>query len=189
MAEIEDLVDGGQITRKDAERYKAEVLFPRQVEQEIDKRDRARLQRDAEVRPLERAARDIQKYVKEVPWLADDSDQRTQEIGVKHRELVRDFGYPDNWATKRVAIEMSLGPLDKIRGQREVANLTQRGTSTHAAPSAGGPGSEGKKSDVVAKVPKEMVDYWRSTGASEDQVKKYAEHHLAKATRRRAQFG
>lgn len=183
--EISDAIQAGTISQAEGLQYLART----EAADEVERRDRAKGQAEAIQRPVQKASEEIGRYVQAAPWLSDDSDERTQNVAVRYHSLLTDYGLPANEVTKALAIREVLGPIDRLQKQREAANLTARSTATHTASPAGGSGTERGSADAVSKVPKEMVDYWRSTGATEDQVKTYAAHHISKIEARRARFG
>ena len=193
VAEIEAAVDAGNVTRAQAEEYKFDVLMPDRQRRTQETADRERGQREAQQRPIVNAAKELQAYVAVAPYLNDDKDPRTIEIGERALELQRDYaltGPEDkhNLVAKALAVKQSLGSLEALKKKGEVRNLTRNGTSTHAESGAGGTGDKGSD-DVVKSVDPAFVAEWRRTGASDEQVKKYAQMHVDKLQRRGARFG
>lgn len=182
--EIQAAIDAQQITAAQGAAYLARV----EAEEVIERRDRERQERETKERPLNTARNQLGEYVSILPWLADDGDERTQQVSVKYQELIRDYGMAPNEVTKALAVRQSVGELDKVRKQKEMGALTRLGTATHAELPGGGR-REKAAGDPISKVPQGMVSYWRTYGATEEQVKKYAQQHLDKVAARRVRFG
>ena len=196
VAEIEEAVDAGSITRADAERYKFEVIVPQQTRRAQEAVDKERSQRESQQRPRIKAASEIQQYVAVAPYLTDDKDPRTIEIGQRALELQQDYGIsnsadPQSLVVKALAIKQSLGPLEALKKKGEVRNLTRNGTSTHAESGNGGTGNEKSGGDALKKVSPEMIAEWKrqEPGITDERLKKFAQHQVNKMAGRSARFG
>ena len=162
--EVQTAVDSGQITAADGADYLARL----RATEIWDQRERERESKVVAERPLHRATSEIGEYLKVAPYLADDGDERTQGIARERTRLIRESGLPDNHVTTALAIRLALGPSDKLQKQREVSELTRRGTGTHAESPAGGGGSGGRSAKVdLSKAPVTMVAAWDSEGVDQ----------------------
>ena len=187
VTEIEQAVTDDRITRADAERYKSEVLQPRQFNEVLDKRDRERDERDKREKPLNRAKGEISEYVQLIPSLTSDGDAKANQVFQRYNELIKDYDLPENEVTKVAALRDVVGSLDTLRKQSEVRNLTRNGTATHAETGAGGTDNKVNE-DALKKVPKDMIDHWEKQGCSPEQIKTYAGKHLEKMNMRRSRY-
>ena len=187
ISEIETAVSDDKISRADAERYKSEIIYPRWFDDRLDKRDKEREEKDKRERPVNRAKTEISEYIQLIPSLTIDGDPGANQVFQRRNHLISELGYVDNEITTLAAIEHIKGPLDKLRTQSEVRNLTRNGTGTHAETGAGG--NDNRVSpDVLKKVPKEMIAHWEKQGASPEEIKKYAARHVEKINSRRTRF-
>ena len=190
VAELEAAVADQRITREDAERYKFEVIVPRQVQTQTEAREKARQEHEAKERPLTEARKSLGEYTRLNPWLADPANTKTQEIAQRYNHLVTNRGLPQNEITTELAISQVLGPIDKVTQRREVDSLTSRNTGTFAEAGAGGVVNNTVTGNALSKVPKDLVDGWKKMGVTDPKtLEDYAKFHLAKATRRRATIG
>ena len=190
VAELEAAVSDGRITREDAERYKFEVIVPRQVQAQTEARDRARQEQDAKERPLTEARKSLGEYMRLYPWLTDGTNARTQEIAERYNQFVVTYGLPQNEITSALAISQVLGPIDKATQRKTVDDLTSRNTGTFTEAGAGGAVNNTATGNALSKVPKDLVEGWKNMGVTDQKtLEKYAQHHLAKAARRRATIG
>lgn len=190
VTELEAAVTNGQITREDAERYKFEVIVPREIQAQTEARDRARQEQEAKERPLTEARKSLGEYTRLHPWLADPANTRTQEIVQRYNQLVNTYGLPQNEITTTLAISQVLGPIDRATQRRDVDNLTSRNTGTFSEAGAGGAVNRGATGNALSKVPKDLVDGWKKLGITDQKtLESYAQFHLTKAARRRATIG
>ena len=187
VGEIEQAVSEDKISRADAERYKSEIIIPRLFDEKLDKRDKDREARDKQERPVNRAKAEISEYVQLIPSLTNDGDPGANQVFQRYNELVGEYGLPENEVTRAMAIRDVKGPLDKLRTQSEVRNLTRNGTGTHAETGAGGSDTQATN-DALKKVPKEMIAHWEKQGASPEDIKRWATRHVEKMNIRRARF-
>lgn len=187
VAEIEQAVSEDKISRADAERYKGEIIFPRALDERLDKRDKDREEKDKRERPVNRAKAEISEYVQLIPSLTVDGDPGANQVFQRYNELVSDYALPENEVTRAMAIRDVKGPLEKLRTQSEVRNLTRNGTETHAEAGAGGNNNRVSE-DALKKVPKDMVAHWEKQGCTPEQIKKYATRHVEKMNSRRSRF-
>ena len=168
VQEVQAAMDAGTVSISEGTAYIARS----QAEEIVEQKERLRQQNEAALRPIQKAAQDIQAYVEAAPWLADDTDERTLEVGHKYQQLVNDFGYAPNLATKRVAIEMALGPVNRLKAQRETANLTARSARFHAETPAGGGNTPDSRLSDIANAPPTMKAYWEKAGLTQAQRKR-----------------
>ena len=169
-AALNDPVRYPDLTRADVERYKFEVLVPRQVQAQTEAKDRERSERDARERPLNEARKNLGEYTRLYPWLNDPTVKRTQEISAEYSRLVRDRGLPQNEITTELAISQVLGPIDKATQRRAVDDMTSRNTGTYAESGAGGANNAGQVINI-SKAPQTMQTYWNKVGLTEAQRK------------------
>lgn len=142
----------------------------------------------AATRPIETAIEKINQYRSEIDWANDKTHPNFLKAQVKFRELVA-RGSPMNEATELTALEFVAGDLDTLRKRNAMREQTRAGA--RPAPvdvGAGGNGTQ-RSTDVTSKVPKDLVEGWRRLGANDEQVKKYAQHHLDRMSRRRTAMG
>jgi len=189
ITQVEQAVEDGRISRTEGERYKAEVLLPKLLDREFTKRDNQREAKEKLERPLAKAKTEISEYVQLIPTLTQDGDPRATEVFQRYNELVNEYDLPATDVTKAVALRDVIGSLDKLRKQAEVRNLTRNGTTNQVEAGAGGTDHKANEGDPTKKVPADMVAEWKRTGATDEQVKKFAQFHLDKINRRRRTFG
>lgn len=167
IEDVQAALDSGRINQAQATVYIADIRAKAIIENEEKKRQ----QRDAALRPIVKANEEIAKYIEVAPWLRDDGDKRTQNIGREYQRLVLEFGLPANEVTKAIAVQHALGPIERLQKQREVSELTRKGTGTHAENPGGERGSASEQVDLT-KAPATMQAYWNKAGLSEAQRKK-----------------
>ena len=144
------------------------------TEQSLEAREKERRVEEQKERPLRTAQTEIDEYLKIAPYLKDDHDERTKVVFETYQSLVRDYGLPEDVRTKALAVKQNLGTLEKLRKQREVSNLTGRGTGTHVEQAAGGNGQNSTQAEL-SKAPTTMQAYWSKAGLTEAQRKKELE--------------
>ena len=182
--ELQAAVDEGKISQGQMTEYlietKAEEFYERKVhEQEA---------REATIRPIENALKEIKEYRQYLPWLNDKTDPKFAEVEDEFDDLVQK-GYPSNQMTEALAVRHVAGSLASLKKTKDMHEFTRTGATVHAENSAGGADKSSLVKDVVDKVPKELVEGWRKMGSTEVEIKKYAKRHFDKMAARRARFG
>lgn len=140
-------------------------------------------------KPIEAALQRISEYREVLDWTNDRTHPNFLKAQVKFRELVA-RGSPANEATELTALEFIAGDLD-VAKKRYAMRETSR-TAGRPAPADvgnGGGGSPQRSTDVTTKVPRELIDGWKRMGANDEQLKKYAQHHLDRQAKRRGMAG
>lgn len=188
-AELETAVDAGTISRREAEEYKANVLTPHLIQQEIEKRERAKAYAEAASRPALEASNEVKKYVELAPWVTDSTDARRHDLEVAAQDIMQRFGMPYSPVVEALALRQVLGPVSKLEERKRMQTMTRNNANTHAETGAGGSGESRLATNLVSKVPKSLVQDWRNMGATEKQIESYAKRHLEKIERRRGKFG
>ena len=156
--EVQALVDTGTIKQAEATAYLLKV--------ELDRREKEQEQREAQKKPIERALSEINEYRTYVPGLDDPANPQRAEIQREYNRLILERGYPANVVTQAEAVRAVLGPTQKLKERREMADLTRRGLVTHAETSLGG-GSESRVALDLSKAPQGMKERWERSGDSE----------------------
>jgi hypothetical protein len=182
MAQIEKAVEKGSITREEAAVYIENVLWPKKLSDEFTKREQKVLQEA----PLEKARKDIDKYMQLVPELSDKNSVEYRKVSDKVRELIG-YGHPAGPQTDRIAAEMVLGGLDKVKKRQE---LGDGNSSSRTMPIDNGSGTPPKPSGKVdlSKAPESLQRVWQrnnitDTNAQARQLKIYNERHAERQTR------
>ena len=181
--QVQAAIDANQISTAEGAAYLADL----KVRDFAAEQKREQAERETALRPIRAAVGEIQTYVQAAPYLADDTDERTQKVAQQRQVLIQQFGLADNYVTTALAIRQTLGPPENLQRRREVSELTRRGTTTHAAPPAGG--TNQVAGSAVSKVPASMVQDWKDMGATSEEIEKYAKRHLEKQARRAGKFG
>lgn len=181
LAEVNAAVDAGKITRVVADQYIDEYIWPAKIEAYRQKeRDQ-----EAKLKPEEKAFKECEDYSKLQPWLNNPADPRFATVAVEFNRLTSDYGMPDNWVTKALAVRNTLGPIEKIREKAALRANTRDATNFHSELPGGGNGGDPKKADL-SKAPAELVAFWDSHGvtAKEREVEfKYWREEQAKRKR------
>ncbi len=169
-AELRNAVIAGQITQDQADEYEERVLIPARV-QETLKAERAK---EKQFEPLTRAKSDIQEYLAVAPELRDRSSQTFTNVAQTYRFLVENYGLPDNEVTQALAIQHTLGPMEKLKAKAQAATLTRRNIPTPGVETvANGAGVKATVLDI-SKAPETMQKMWNRTGTSQaDREKEF----------------
>jgi hypothetical protein len=163
----------------------AAVYLSRAETQRVLAEERAR---ETARRPVEAAIEKINEYREVLDWANDRTHPNFLKAQHKFRELVS-RGSPANEATELTALEFIAGDLATLRRKNEMRTAT-RAAARPAPADVGGGGDNGPRStDVTTKVDKGLIDGWKKMGATDDQVKKYAQHHLDRMAKRRGGIG
>lgn len=174
-------VQSGEITA-DRGQYLIGRLAARDEREEADRQQVA-------ARPIQRAAAAITEYRDNVSWIDSPSDPNYLAAKREYDRLV-EFGYAPNLLTSLQAIEKVAGPIGNLKARKQMDENTRRAALVHVeSPGGGGGGGGEAQSNAISKVPKALIESWRASGATDVQLKKYAEHHLGKMERRRATVG
>lgn len=162
MQEIQAAVDAGTISPVEAADYLAKQRAE-EVASRVLNEERTRV--DVESRHST-ALTQVKAYAELAPWITDRTDSRFAQLDSEYRKLTDPNGLyrlPQSPATDLLVLEQVLGPITKLRKKSEV--VVQRDTHTEAG--AGGNGTQfkpGAGNGVLAKAPKNLVDFWDRTG-------------------------
>ena len=179
--QVQALIDRGEASVLDG----AVFLAKQELQQELE----AERRREAEAKPVERAAGELEKYKTLVPGLMTDGHENRQKVIAEMRELVG-YGLPNNVVTQAVAVKNVFGKLSDLEKRGEVDRITRQGLRPGPVDATAGGGGAQPSSSPINKVPKDMLDYWRGMpGVTEKQVEKYAQEHVDKMARRRSMVG
>lgn len=185
MAEVRQAVRDGRITDEQADEYIQNTIIPNQISRTLETERR----KEAEAKPVERAAGELEKYKALVPGLMTDGHENRQKVIAEMRELVG-YGLPNTIVTQAVAVKNVFGKLSDLEKRGEVDRITRQGLRPGPVDATAGGGGAQPSSSPISKVPKDMLDYWRGIpGVTEKQVEKYAQEHVDKMARRRSMVG
>ena len=116
-----------------------------------------------------------------MPDLANKGSETVRKAAHEYAQLL-ERGLPENMVTEALAVKIAVGPLEKLRKQKEVADATRNGAQFHAEAGAGG--SDRPAGPDVSKAPAYMVESWDRNGATPDQRKVEFQYWQEKQTRR-----
>jgi hypothetical protein len=175
MAEVNDAVEKGVISRAQADKYIEEEIIPYRYQQLRQKE----INQEKLTAPVEKARNYVNEYIEVMPQLADTTSREFIAVARKYQELVAD-GHHNDYRTQKLAVDYVYGDLERLKRKR---SLETRPTPTIPVDVGGRPQQPSGKVDV-SKAPPEFQEMWRKTGtppdAQERQLKIYLEKQAAK---------
>ena len=167
MVQVNAAVDAGTLSRADADRYIEDIIIPRRLQDTLRKEKEA----DQKLEPEKRAQNELIEYVKVQPWLNNTGDQRFTQVAVEFNRLQSEYGLPDNWVTKNLAVRNVLGPIERLKERAALRANTRDATDfTAHTPAGGGAPVTNGKIDINA-APKELVAQWDRFNTSPEDRK------------------
>lgn len=168
--ELRQAVIAGQISQDQADEYEEKILIPHRVQETLHQER----ERERQHEPLNRARTDIQDYFAVAPELRDRNSQVFTNVAQTYRYLVENYGMPENEVTQALAIQHSMGPIDKLKAKAQTATLTRRNIPQSGMETVAN--GVAPRSNVIdlSKAPDHMQRMWsRTNTASADREKEF----------------
>jgi hypothetical protein len=171
IAEVNEAVEQGRVTRRDADAYIQSTVIPYEFKQ-LRKKE---VEQERLTAPVEKARNYVNEYIEVMPQLADTTSREFTAVARKYQELVAD-GHHSDYRTQRLALDYVYGDLERLKRKR---SLESRPTPTIPVDVGGRAQVPSGKVDV-SKAPPEFQEMWRKTGTPPDAQERQLKIYLAK---------
>jgi hypothetical protein len=171
IAEVNEAVEQGRVTRRDADAYIQSTVIPYEFKQ-LRKKE---VEQERLTAPVEKARNYVNEYIEVMPQLADTTSREFTAVARKYQELVAD-GHHNDYRTQRLALDYVYGDLERLKRKR---SLEGRPTPTIPVDVGGRAQVPSGKVDV-SKAPPEFQEMWRKTGTPPDAQERQLKIYLAK---------
>jgi hypothetical protein len=171
IAEVNEAVEQGRVTRRDADAYIQSTVIPYEFKQ-LRKKE---VEQERLTAPVEKARNYVNEYIEVMPQLADTTSREFTAVARKYQELVAD-GHHSDYRTQRLALDYVYGDLERLKRKR---SLESRPTPTIPVDVGGRAQVPSGKVDV-SKAPPEFQEMWRMTGTPPDAQERQLKIYLAK---------
>jgi len=159
LAELNTALAEGTLKPEVYGQYVEQHYLPAKVKELLQQEK----QLEQKAKPEERALQECTEYTKVQPWLNDTRDPRFLEVAAEFNKLTADYGMPETWVTRALAVRNVLGPLDKLKEKAAVKSMSRDATKFHSEVPAGG---NATPKSPLAAAPAELVAQWDKLGTS-----------------------
>ena len=116
------------------------------------------------------AGTEVQKYLNEIPKLADTGSEEFRRVNVVNREIADEMQLPvDDLRVQRRALQIVFGPVERLAKGKVVSDATRVGAETYVE--SGGGGAKGAPSkDPLKDIPSSYKTHWERLGYTREQM-------------------